>query len=71
MISEDDAKTLIDGHLSSIGWDITDFNTVRKNWSISRLFPSVSIPTDEGRKRPYYRDFWFVFDIHSTYFSSV
>ena len=54
MISEDDAKTLIDGHLSSIGWDITDFNTVRKNWSISRLFPSVSIPTDEGRKRPDY-----------------
>ena len=54
MISEDDAKTLIDRHLSSIGWDITDFNTVRKNWSISRLFPSVSIPTDEGRKRPDY-----------------
>jgi len=35
MISEDDAKTLIDQHLTSSGWDIADFNTIRKNWSIS------------------------------------
>jgi len=54
MISEDDAKTLIDRHLTSSGWDIADFNTVRKNWSISRLFPEVSIPADEARKRPDY-----------------
>lgn len=54
MISEDDAKTLIDRHLVSLGWDIADFKTVRKNWSISRLFPSISIPADEGRKRPDY-----------------
>ena len=54
MISEDDAKTLIDRHLASSGWDIADFNTVRKNWSISRLFPEVSIPADEARKRPDY-----------------
>lgn len=54
MISEDDAKTLIDRHLTSSGWDIADFNTIRKNWSISRLFPEVSIPADEARKRPDY-----------------
>ncbi len=54
MISEDDAKTLIDLHFVSLGWDIADFNTVKKNWSINRLFPRVSIPADEGRKRPDY-----------------
>lgn len=54
MISEDDAKTLIDRHLVSLGWDIADFKTVRKNWSISKLFPGITISTDEGRKRPDY-----------------
>lgn len=54
MISEDDAKTLIDQHLVSLGWNIADFNVVKKNWSISRLFPDVSIPEDGGRKRPDY-----------------
>ena len=54
MISENDAKTLIDGHLISLGWDIADFNTVKKNWSINRLFHEISIPAEEGRKRPDY-----------------
>lgn len=33
-ISEDDAKSLIDEHLRSQGWNLTDFTSIRKNYTL-------------------------------------
>jgi len=59
-ISEQDANTLIDEHLRSRGWDLTDFSVIRRNRSLGELFPQFKdrFPKEAAAKRPDYAFFF-------------
>lgn len=58
-ISEQDVNTLIDEHLRSRGWDLTDFSTIKRNRSLGELFPQFKdhFPKEVVAKRPDYAFF--------------
>lgn len=59
-ISEQDANTLIDEHLRSRGWDLTNFSLIRRNRSLGELFPQFKgrFPKEAAAKRPDYAFFF-------------